>query len=46
MKNETEIDLVLITKEHRRLIRNVKTILVDFQHALVVAVIDKKKIRM
>ena len=43
--NETEIDFVLITKEHRRFIQNVKTIHWEFQHALVIAEIDKKKIR-
>ena len=43
--NETEIDLVLIKKEHRRSIQNLKAIPWKFQHSLVIAVIDKKKIR-
>ena len=34
-ENETEIDLVLINKEHRRLIQNVNTIPGEFQHVLV-----------
>ena len=44
-ENETEIDFVLIRKEHRRSIPNVKAIPGEFQHALVVADIDKRKIR-
>ena len=44
-KNESEIDIVLINKEHRRFMRNVKAIPGEFQHALVIADIDKKKIR-
>ena len=44
-ENETEIDFVLIQKEHRRFIRNVKAIPGEFQHALVIADIDKRKIR-
>ena len=35
----------LIKKEHRWFIRNVKSIPVEFQHALVIAVMDKNKIR-
>ena len=37
-ENEIEIDFMLIKKEHRRFIRNVKTI-------PVIADVDKKKIR-
>ena len=44
-ENEREIDFVLIKKKHPRLIRNVKTILGEFQHALLTANIDKRKIR-
>ena len=44
-ENETEIDLVLIKNEHRRFMQNVKAIPGDFQHAIVIADIDKKKIR-
>ena len=43
-ENETEIDFMLIKKEHRRSIRNVKAIPGEYQHALVVADIDKRKI--
>ena len=42
-ENETEIDFVLMEKEHRRSMRNVKAIPGEFQHALVMA--DKRKIR-
>ena len=44
-KNETGIDFVLIKKEHRWFIQNVKTITGEFQHALVIADTDKRKIR-
>ena len=44
LENETEIDLVLI-KNDRQFIQNVKAIPCEFQHSLVVADIDKKKIR-
>ena len=44
-ENETEIDLVLIKKEQRWFIQNAMAIPVEFQHALMVADIDKKKIR-
>ena len=44
-ENETEIDFVLIKKEHRQFIQNIKTIHGEFQHALVIAGIDKRKIR-
>ena len=43
--NETEIDFVLVKKEHRRFIRNVKVIPGEFQNALVIADIDKRKIK-
>ena len=43
-ESETEIDFVLIKKEHRRSIQNVKAIPAEFQHALVIADVDKKKI--
>ena len=35
---------MLIKKEHRRFIQNVKAIPVEFQHALVIAGIDDRKI--
>ena len=41
-ENEIKIDFVLIKKEHFRFMRNVKAILGEFQHALVIANIDKK----
>ena len=44
-ENETEIDFVLINKEHGRFMQNVKAFPGEFQHALVIADIDKKKIR-
>ena len=44
-ENETEIDLELAKKENRWLIKNVKSIHREFQHALMVADVDKKKIR-
>ena len=42
--NETEIDFVLTKKEHRRFMQNVKIIPWKFQHALVLADIDERKI--
>ena len=44
-ENETEIDFVLIKKEHRRCILNEKAFTGEFLHALVIANIDKRKIR-
>ena len=44
-ENETEIDFVLIMKERRWSMQNVKAIPGEYQHALVVADIDKRKIR-
>ena len=41
-ENETEIDFVLIKKEHRQFIQNVKAIPGEFQHVLMIADIDKK----
>ena len=43
-ENETKIDIVLIEIEHRRITQNVKANPWQFQHALVIAEIDKKKI--
>ena len=43
-ENETEIDFVLIKKEHQLFIQNVKAIPEEFQHALAIADIDKNKI--
>ena len=44
-ENETEIDFVLTKEEHRQFIGNVKAICGEFQNALVIADIDKMKIR-
>ena len=44
-ENEAKIDIVLITKEHRRFSLIVVAIPEELQHSLVVADIDKKKIR-
>ena len=44
-ENETEIDFVLIKKEHRQTMQNVKAITGELQHAIVIADIDNKKIR-
>ena len=41
--NEREIDFVLINKGHSRFLRNGKAICGVFQHALVIADIDKRK---
>ena len=45
VENETEIDFVLIKKEHQQFTQNVKAIPGELQHALVIAGMDKKKIR-
>ena len=44
-ENEKEIESALMKKEHRRSMRNVMAITGEFQHALVIADIDKRKIR-
>ena len=44
-ENETEIDFVLIKKEHRRFIQNVKAIPGELQHGSMIADVDKQKIR-
>ena len=44
-ENETEIDLVLTKKEHQLSMRNLKAILGEFHYSLVVADIDKRKIK-
>ena len=44
-ENEKRNNFVLIKKEHRRFIRNVKAHPGEFQHALLIADIDKRKIR-
>ena len=44
-ENETETVFVLTKREHRRLRRNEKAITGMFQHALVIADVEKKKIR-
>ena len=45
-ENETEVDFVLIKKEHRLFLLNVKAIIGELKHALMVADIDKKKVRV
>ena len=44
-ENETEIDFVLIKKDYRRFGRNVKAISEEIQHALLIADMDKRKVR-
>ena len=44
-ENKTEMHFVLMIKEHSRFFQNAKAILGEFHHTLVVADIDKKKIR-
>ena len=44
-ENKTENDLVLIKREHPHFLQNVKAMPGKLQHVLVVAEIDKKKIR-
>ena len=44
-ENEADIVFVFIKKEHRRLIQSVKAIPGEFQHSLVIADTDRKKIR-
>ena len=44
-ENETEIDFFLMKIDHQQFMQNEKTIPGEFQHALVVAYIDKMKIR-
>ena len=44
-ENESEIDFMLIKKEHRWFIENVEAISEEFQHASVIADMDKMKIR-
>jgi len=43
--NQSEIDFVLIGKENRKYVRDVKSIPGELQHRLVVADMDKKKVR-
>ena len=43
-ENETKINFVLIKKEHRQFIQDEKAIPGEFQHALVIADIYKRKI--
>ena len=42
-ENKTEIGFVLIKKEHRRLLRNVKAIPEDFLHAFVLVDMIRRK---
>ena len=44
-KNETENDFVMKKKEHRLFIQKVVEIPGEFQHTIMIADIDKKKIR-
>ena len=43
--NETELDFVIIKKEHRRFMKNVKAIPGEFHQAFVMGDIDEMKIR-
>lgn len=43
--NETEIDFVLVSKEDRKFLRDVKVIPWELQHRLVVTDLDKKKVK-
>ena len=42
-ENEAEIDFVLVQKEYRWFMHDVRAIPGEFQHALVIADIDKRK---
>ena len=44
-ENETEIDFVMIKKEQQWFIQNVQVIPGEFQHALLNADIDRRRIR-
>ena len=44
-ETEKKMDFVLIKKEHRQFMQSMKAIPGEFQHALVIADINKKKIR-
>ena len=44
-ENETEIDFVLIKKEHQRFMQNVNAIPGEFLYALVIVDMDRKKMR-
>ena len=44
-ENETEVDFVMIKKEHQWFIQNIKAIPGEFQHAFAIADIDVSKIR-
>ena len=44
-QNESKIDFALIKKEHRWIIRKVEAIPGEFQHAIVMVDIDKRKMR-
>jgi len=41
--NETEIDFVLVSKENRKYLRDVKVIPWELQHRLLVVDVDKRK---
>ena len=44
-ENETEIDFVLIGKNNRKYLKDVKAIPWELQHRLVVTAIDKRKLK-
>ena len=44
-ENKRKVDFVLIEKEHQRFIQNVRAIPGECRHALMIANIDRKKIR-
>ena len=43
--NETEIDFVLVGKNNRKYLKDVKTIPFELQHQLVVTGLNKKKLK-
>jgi len=44
-RNETEIDFVLVGRKERKFLRNVKAISWELQHRLIIADVDKRKLK-
>jgi len=44
-RNETEIDFVLVGKKERKFLRDVKAISWELQHRLIIANVDKRKLK-
>ena len=42
--NKSEIDFILVSKENRKFLKDVKVILWELQHRLLVADVDKRKL--